>query len=376
MLSAGLQAPRGLSRTDNMNSQYFITTSDSPQRQPFHISANSSSNNPVATLQRAPVIGPARSKSRGNEPETVSYANGLDNPSQPQPVLNSPEVLGRSQGISDSLGGGKDGVANLNRWSRSTASSKESNHQRSTSFSRRISFGGSGAFNFGIESSPKKLQKARPSTANSPSRQPSRPDPAVNPTPILPPILTLPSLQTAVNNNSPLTGSPSTTGLLSAAYRSTTQAEDYFSAGTWTVQTRDFSQKRSPSRQRSASLDPSPGSEAVPVPNGEQSKIPAEERRRSRGHSRNHSQAGKSSAGTGSSRNSKQPSQKAMLSKALQKANTAVLLDNAQNFEGAMQAYSEACALLQQVMQRSSGDDDKRKLEAIVSSCASIKSRS
>ena len=56
-----------------------------------------------------------------------------------------------------------------------------------------------------------------------------------------------------------------------------------------------------------------------------------------------------------------------MLSKALQKANTAVLLDNAQNFEGAIQAYAEACTLLQQVMQKSSGDDDKRKLEAIVS---------
>ncbi|EDN94723.1 hypothetical protein SS1G_10597 [Sclerotinia sclerotiorum 1980 UF-70] len=54
-----------------------------------------------------------------------------------------------------------------------------------------------------------------------------------------------------------------------------------------------------------------------------------------------------------------------MLSKALQKANTAVLLDNAQNYEGAMQAYSEACNLLQQVMSRSSGDEDRRKLEAI-----------
>ena len=55
-----------------------------------------------------------------------------------------------------------------------------------------------------------------------------------------------------------------------------------------------------------------------------------------------------------------------MLSKALQKANHAVLLDNAQNFEGAMDAYGDACALLQQVMLRSSGDDDRRKLEAIV----------
>ncbi|RKF64861.1 putative mit domain-containing protein [Erysiphe neolycopersici] len=64
-------------------------------------------------------------------------------------------------------------------------------------------------------------------------------------------------------------------------------------------------------------------------------------------------------------RPSKHPSQKAMLSKALQKANTAVLLDNAQNFEVAKQAYSEACALLERVMTRSSGDDDRKKLEAI-----------
>jgi len=54
-----------------------------------------------------------------------------------------------------------------------------------------------------------------------------------------------------------------------------------------------------------------------------------------------------------------------MLSRALQKANTAVLLDNAQNFEGAMEAYEDACKLLQQVMTRSSQDEDRRKLDAI-----------
>ncbi|KAL4923203.1 uncharacterized protein BDV17DRAFT_17187 [Aspergillus undulatus] len=60
------------------------------------------------------------------------------------------------------------------------------------------------------------------------------------------------------------------------------------------------------------------------------------------------------------------PSQKAMLSKALQKANTAVLLDNAANFEGAMEAYSDACQLLQLVMVRSSGgEDEKLKLQEI-----------
>jgi len=57
---------------------------------------------------------------------------------------------------------------------------------------------------------------------------------------------------------------------------------------------------------------------------------------------------------------------KIMLSRALQKAHTAVLLDNAQNFEGAIHAYADACDLLQQVLIRSSIEDDKRKLEAIV----------
>ncbi|EEA25887.1 hypothetical protein TMatcc_005863 [Talaromyces marneffei ATCC 18224] len=56
-------------------------------------------------------------------------------------------------------------------------------------------------------------------------------------------------------------------------------------------------------------------------------------------------------------------SQKAMLSKALAKANTAVLLDNAENFEGAIEAYQDACELLQHVMLRSNGGDvEKYKL--------------
>jgi hypothetical protein len=58
--------------------------------------------------------------------------------------------------------------------------------------------------------------------------------------------------------------------------------------------------------------------------------------------------------------------QKAMLSKALQKANTAVLLDNAANFEGAKEAYTDACNLLQLVMLRSNGgDEEKHKLQEI-----------
>lgn len=80
-----------------------------------------------------------------------------------------------------------------------------------------------------------------------------------------------------------------------------------------------------------------------------------------RGHSR--SRSGKGSHEK--SRGTKPASQKAMLSRALQKANTAVQLDNAQNFEGAREAYAEACELLRQVLQKTTGDEDKRKLEAI-----------
>ncbi|KAK5198110.1 hypothetical protein LTR92_002355 [Exophiala xenobiotica] len=64
-------------------------------------------------------------------------------------------------------------------------------------------------------------------------------------------------------------------------------------------------------------------------------------------------------------RSHRSPTQKTMLSKALAKANTAVLLDNAQNIEGAIEAYDEACDLLQQVLVRSSDLDDRKKLSAI-----------
>jgi biotin-(acetyl-CoA carboxylase) ligase len=91
-----------------------------------------------------------------------------------------------------------------------------------------------------------------------------------------------------------------------------------------------------------------------------------------RRHSRNRSEATSTMADTNRRSKSKEksnkpPSQKAMLSKALQKANTAVQLDNAQNFESARESYAEACGLLQQVLSKTSTEEDKRELEAIVS---------
>lgn len=83
---------------------------------------------------------------------------------------------------------------------------------------------------------------------------------------------------------------------------------------------------------------------------------------------RNDRQRTESSSRSPQRRRQRGSTQKAMLSKALQKANTAVLLDNAANFEGAIDAYQDACELLQQVMLRSNGGDvEKYKLLEIVS---------
>lgn len=319
------------------------TVAHSEERIPFHVATTSSSDNSIAKIQRASSISPAKSKSRNQsqpDPEHPAPSpNGLD--SSAYHPLTSANLPRRPS---------TDGVENLNRWSRSTSSSRD----------RRLSLGESGTFTFGTteEKVAKRLQMNLSSTGSPPSRPQETSRPLASPADPVLPILTL---QTSANDSSsPSTASPSTAGLLSAAVRST--VPEYFSA--WESTPRDFSQRRSPSQSRSANVGPSPS----PI-SGSSNRVKrsneGEEASKSRGHSRNRSQAGKSSAG--SARTSKQPSQKAMLSKALQKANTAVLLDNAQNFEGAIQAYSEACALLQQVMLRSSGDEDRRKLEAIVS---------
>ena len=326
---------------------------------PFHVVP--SANPPPAIVLRSASATSAQHQPRSRERllPSPSHIVPQNAPPFPNPVT-APEIQGES----------------LHRWSKGTASNTSvasHSHKRSGSFTRRMSFSG-GPNSVDTSSPPRKLQKNRPATANSPSSHIN-----VTRTPFdsslmtLPPINTLPSLQTSVNGSSPLTGpttpSPSTAQILSAAARSA----DYFGRA-WedaSLGRKDFSQRRSPSASRSNNIGPSPvfGPGSVSESGSIKRQQGEEERPRSRGHSRHRSQTAQGSAGTGSSnRSSKQPSQKAMLSKALQKANTAVLLDNAQNFEGAMQAYSEACSLLQQVMLRSSGDDDKRKLEAIVSS--------
>ncbi|TGZ81361.1 hypothetical protein EX30DRAFT_371379 [Ascodesmis nigricans] len=66
-----------------------------------------------------------------------------------------------------------------------------------------------------------------------------------------------------------------------------------------------------------------------------------------------------------STRKQRKSASKAMLASALQRANTAVTLDNAENYEGAMEAYNDACVLLAQVMARATAEEDRRRLQMI-----------
>ena len=63
-----------------------------------------------------------------------------------------------------------------------------------------------------------------------------------------------------------------------------------------------------------------------------------------------------------------------LLEEALHKAKDAVFFDNHQHFEDAITKYGNSCALLGQVMRTHLDDDDKRKIEAIVSALVWVNS--
>lgn len=271
---------------------------------------------------------------------------------------------------SSSLGGLSDGFRNLNRWSISTASSRASNPASAKRFSRRMSIDSTALFSQSSSASPRRLHKSRPSTAGGSPEDTRHHQPAVPPLTTLPPIVQLPSLSQDDLVGAALSGrdpNPDRTTYFpgpGAESEPGTFWDDSSRAG-------DTSYLSTSARN---TPDPHPPTSAfsrdATMPHTEDGPV-----HREKGHSRSRSQGLKSSTdSTSSQRNpsrSKQPSQKAMLSKALQKANTAVQLDNAQNFQGARSSYREACDLLHQVLLRTAGDEDKKKLEAIRKTYAS-----
>lgn len=317
----------------------------------------------------------------------------------------SPEAMKRRSSAvytrPDSGHGFREGVGNLNRWSQSTASSKSSaTHNRRSSFSKRLS-GSFGSFSgFADRQTPSPnaafTNKGRTSPKKSPPEASNMAPPSVTTPPILPPIVTLSSLSQAVDDaDSPstiATVTPATADILSP---NTYKQPDYF-GDQW--QSRSPSnlapgiKRPAPSASPRANLPPpliidqstSPGTpppESVYSPrtaarlrHTDRRRVPQSAHHRHRddpskgsGTTEGESSASDNRARTEKPQRRKAPSQKAMLSKALQKAHHAVTLDQHSNYEGAMHAYQEACALLQKVMIRSSGVEDRLKLEAVVS---------
>ncbi|KAG8532566.1 uncharacterized protein KY384_002443 [Bacidia gigantensis] len=340
----------------------------------------------LAPAPRPPYTG-LRTKGSPNEVPMHSYFAGKTfSPDHNQRL--SPETTRRSSAFyyrPDSKNGLSDSNANLNRWSQSTTSSKGSSAQykRKSSLSKRLS-GSLGSFgNFGNP-------QITPPSSKSPKRPRSPPiafssstnlvsPPTEDPPPILPPIVTLSSLSKAVDDaESPSTipaHTPATAELLSPSNEQDYFGDQWSSTSPGKLNLKKSS-KPSPVSPLSPNLSQNRIPESVYSPRAS-TFIKHSERRHSsqRRHRANSSKStgtteGESSASdrrdsTQRRRKRRPPSQKALLSKALAKANHAVVLDGKQNVEGAVLAYGDACNLLRQVMVRSSGEDDRRKLEAV-----------
>lgn len=253
------------------------------------------------------------------------------------------------------------------------------------------------------------------SPASSPHRRPRPRSPAYNPPssatappqiPSLPALLPALLPATVYDPSSPNTASssdaPSTAGLFTPSTYTSNTSTDYFNSkprapapgqrppsrskadrvlGRSPLGSPPLGLLESEARYKAASGASRPVTSGRPTPSAAQNS--AQKPSQSAGHERSFSKErasrGRSESNASSrlddgyqstpprTRERREKDKKTMLSRALQKANTAVLLDNAQNFEGAMEAYSDACKLLQQVMIRSSGEEDRRKLDAIVS---------
>lgn len=365
----------------------------------------------------------------------------VPDPSRPTPPPSTRRRSSAATGAVEGIAAFRDGAANINRWSQSTASSSRSStlrdqhktHAAHPSFSRKLSistaaplatlasaFNGPAPLSQSPSRSKNNYNSSRPrSPVHAPSSSVTQP-----PTlPLLPPIL-LPS--TVYDPNTPTsastTNSPST-GLYTPATTAPNPSRDYFNSKPVTPLP---ASQRPPSRSRaekvfgksplaspavlglhddtsSATARPTTGRRASIVGTRDASQKPpqsagqrrAASRDHSRSESRDHNRSESRDHNRSSSRDHfrsesntsarlddsylgtpprnrerREKDKKTMLSRALQKANTAVLLDNAQNFEGATEAYEDACKLLQQVMIRSSQEEDRRKLDAIVSGYA------
>ncbi|KAK4443246.1 hypothetical protein QBC34DRAFT_213175 [Podospora aff. communis PSN243] len=282
-------------------------------------------------------------------------------PHAPEPAKEHDPPGRRGHSRSTSAGGLSDSLRNLNRWSASTTSSRASNL---TNFTRRVS---SEVLSSAFHSPGRKLHKHKSSTASeSPRHEPVVPLRSESPPPVpIPPLKSLPRISIGPSLEEEVRGT-NLLGRLSPIPQHTHARRPSDDPGLYWDGTNEELGLSPPRTLDRAEPSMSHAAAAGPATN-----MPYTQSREARGHSRSRSAGANGVVVEPSSRHRERdragrpPSQRAMLSRALEKANTAVQLDNAQNVEGARLAYMEACGLLQQVLQRTAGKEDRDKLEAI-----------
>lgn len=356
---------------------YLASSAAFQSTNPPRTSSLAATPNPPRTSSLLPParIGVDRAASRAPPFLPDTFNDPRPAPKIPDPT-REPESQSRHKrghSRSSSAGGLSDTLRNLNRWSASTASSRASNL---AGFTRRVS---AELLGTAFSSPGRKLHKGKPSTSSSSPRstaQPRTETESLAPAPIpplqsLPRISTGPSLEDQVLESNVLAGLSPTEEPLHDDHPSGDNG------ALWDAEARALGQEPGFSLQQEGGPA---GFDMIQLG----STMPYTKNGEARGPSQSRSAGAKTGAdAVASTRNrdmdrdgdrerdrdraARPPSQKKMLAKALEKANTAVRLDNAQNFEGARRAYAEACAVLQQVLLRTSGEEDRRKLEHIVS---------
>jgi len=331
----------------------YAGTSVSPAQGPFdaaafmhqhprqHARSNSLSSGSVVTIRRPASISRVRSESPAGDAALIPLRLGRNSISSEHRRAQSTAAGPSDQTYTASSSGDVQGMSSVNRWSHSTTSSVAS---LANSRRHRSSSSG-GAILSSARGSPQKSRRRKSTIENRATSLTA-----------IPPLQTTPAL-TDPND----TESPSTTQTVSTPPVPSPERRDYFGGDEGLSQ---YGMAKTQQRVVMVRNQTAP----VPVKSramGSGSQDTAHHASSASRDEHDHEPKARKDGDHRRTREKTEKDKKAMLSKALQKANTAVLLDNAQNYEGALEAYGDACELLGQVMNRTSGDDDKRKLDAI-----------
>ncbi|RYP86406.1 hypothetical protein DL770_004911 [Monosporascus sp. CRB-9-2] len=385
-------------RSDFIRDFTLTTARPSPQSR-VGVGANPTSPDLSLSPKSKPNTGAdsnsdSKPKSRPNL--SVDVCTNVHHASNSSSTLDS--LTASSQATSNDNSGvlspASEGLRNLHRWSASTASTALSPpieqkqkffhpHTTSPSASRRVSIDSiallerqqaeqpSTSFTQASQSPPSRnLTKRRLSSGSifgtaSPPR--ARPNGQPPPRPSSPPLSARPPPRVRLPSLPPIISHPSLDANPAPQRTDSAHPAQRPSPALGTPESVFSNRRTEPNNPWDALVAPSNTSSPAATRGNSPALLPAAPvvRDTMRGHTRNRSSTGNAGSEPPKPEKRSKPSQKAMLSKALSKANMAVHLDNAQEYERARESYIEACDLLCQVLARTTGEEDRKKLEAI-----------